>query len=445
MSRRIPLACLVFLLGLAACLLAASGAGANVLRLPGLTVGYQPPLAQQQTAAQQTTAAHATTAAQRSEPRAEPASAESKELKYHGGAVMTSNTNYPLYWAPAGESAYPAGYITGIDRWFADLAHDSGGLLNTDSVLVQYGDSEGGFANYNSHFGGALIDTDPYPANGCNAAATCLTDEQLRTELASYVEAHALPADLAHEYFMLLPPGVSTCYEAAGKRCSEGTQHFKYCAYHSFFKLPYGTFLYVDDPYDDTPECVAESPNESPSDYAISGGVAHEHSDSLTDPEFNAWYSEKKEVVEEIADKCRSANAEKELGPPLGTAADGVPYNQLINGHEYLYQQEWSNERAACEQRAALPPTLKKLAPKKGPAAGGTRVTIAGTGFEGTVTVYFGATPGTDAKVAGPTSLTVSSPAGSGEVAVTVHTEGGTSAAGSKAVFTYKPAKKPKK
>ena len=119
MSRRIPLACLVFLLGLAACLLAASGAGANVLRLPGLTVGYQPPLAQQQTAAQQTTAAHATTAAQRSEPRAEPASAESKELKYHGGAVMTSNTNYPLYWAPAGESAYPAGYISGIDRLFS--------------------------------------------------------------------------------------------------------------------------------------------------------------------------------------------------------------------------------------------------------------------------------------------------------------------------------------
>ncbi len=437
MSRRIPRACLVLLLGMAACLLAASGAGAIVLRLPGRTVGYQPPLAQQKAAARQATVAS------RTAPRAEAASAVL--LAYHGGPVMTSNTNYPLFWAPAGESAYPSGYISGIDRWFGDLAHDSGGLLNTDSVLVQYGDSEGGFANYNSHFGGALIDTDPYPANGCKAAATCLTDEQLRTELGTYVEAHGLPADLAHEYFMLLPPGVSTCYEAAGKRCSEGTQHVKYCAYHSFFKLPYGTFLYVDDPYDDTPECVAESPNESPSDYAISGGVAHEHSDTLTDPEFNGWYSEKKEVIEEIADKCRSANAEKELGPPLGKAPDGVPYNQLINGHEYLYQQEWSNEIAACEQRTALPPTIKKLAPKKGPAAGGTRVTIAGSGFVGTVTVDFGESPGTDVKVASGTSLTVSSPAGSGEVLVTVHTEGGSSASGKKTVFTYKPPKKAKK
>jgi hypothetical protein len=438
MSRRIPLACLVLVLGVAACLLAASGAGAIVLRLPGLTVGYQPPLAQQKMAAQEATAAG------RTAPHADAAGAESKQLTYHSGPVMTSNTNYTLYWAPAGESAYPAGYISGIDRWFSDLAHDSGGQLNTDSVLVQYGDQEGGFANYNSHFGGALIDADSYPANGCKAASICLTDEQLRTELGSYVEAHALPADLEHEYFVLLPPGVSTCYEAAGKRCSEGTQHVKYCAYHSFFKLAYGTFLYVDDPYNDTPECVDESPNESPSDYAISGGVAHEHSDSLTDPELNAWYSEKKEVIEEVADKCHSSNAQKELGPPLGTAPDGVPYNQLINGHEYLYQQEWSNEVDACEQRTALPPVVKKVSPKTGPAAGGTRVTITGSGFAGTVTVDFGESPGTNLKVASGTSLAVSSPAGSGEVSVTVHTEAGTSAAGKKAVFKYK-AKKAKK
>ena len=120
---------------------------------------------------------------------------------------MTSNTNYPLFWAPGGEAAYPAGYISGIDRWFSDLAHDSGGLLNTDSILVQYGDNEGGFANYNSHFGGALIDTDPYPANVCKAAAICLTNEQLQGEIQTYVDGHALPADLAHEYFVLTPPG----------------------------------------------------------------------------------------------------------------------------------------------------------------------------------------------------------------------------------------------
>ena len=29
------------------------------------------------------------------------------QLKYHGGPVMTSNTNYALYWDPAGAPAYP--------------------------------------------------------------------------------------------------------------------------------------------------------------------------------------------------------------------------------------------------------------------------------------------------------------------------------------------------
>ncbi|HTY96141.1 MAG TPA: IPT/TIG domain-containing protein [Solirubrobacteraceae bacterium] len=423
MKRLNPFLCLLSLLGVAAYLVTASSAFAVVLHLPGRTLGYQPPNSQSATTTKR-------------------ASAESKRLTYHGGPVMTSNTNYPLFWAPSGEAAYPAGYVSGIDRWFGDLAHDSGGRLNTDSVLVQYGDSEGGFGNYSSHFGGPLIDTDPYPASGCKAAAVCLTDEQLRVELQSYVEGHALAADLAHEYFVLLPPGVSTCYEASGHQCSEGTAHFKYCAYHSFFKVGSETFLYVDLPYDDTPECVAESPNESPSDYAISGGLAHEHSDTVTDPEFNAWISEKEE---EIADKCRSSNVLKEMGPALGTAPDGVPYNQLINGDEYLYQQEWSNEQGACEQRTALPPVVKKIAPKKGPAAGGTRVTVTGSGFLGSVTVDFGATPGTDVKVANGNSLTVLSPEGSGEAVVTVRTEAGVSAAGKKTVFIYKPPKKAKK
>ena len=48
-------------------------------------------------------------------------------VEYHGGPVMPTNTNYALYWDPAGAPAYPAGYQAGIDRYFEDLAHDSGG------------------------------------------------------------------------------------------------------------------------------------------------------------------------------------------------------------------------------------------------------------------------------------------------------------------------------
>lgn len=418
MSRRIPLACLLLLLGVSGCLMVSAKASALVLRQPGLQLGYDPP------------GGHGAG-------NTKGASAEAKLVTYHGGPVMTSNTNYPLYWSPAGESAYPAGYISGIDRWFSDLAHDSGGVLNTDSVLVQYGEEGGGLANYNSHFGGALIDTDPYPANGCKAAAICLTKAQLETEVQAYAEAHALPGDLAHEYFVLTPPGVASCFEASGHQCSEGTAHFKYCAYHAFIPGA-ATYIFAVVPYDESPECVAESPNESPSDHAISGGLAHEHSESVTNPELTAWFNEK---FEEVADKCRSANPQKELGSPLGTAPDGAPYNQVINGDLYLYQQMWSNERGACEQRAALPPTVKKITPKKGPAAGNTRVTITGAGFLGTVVVNFAGTPGTDVKVANSGSLTVLSPPGSGEAVVTVHTEAGTSIGSKKTTFKYKAAK----
>lgn len=422
MSRRTRLVCLLLLLGLSGCSIVAAQASAVVLRLPGLTLGYQPPLGQ-------------------AAPHTKRASAEAKLMTYHGGPVMSSNTNYPLYWSPAGESAYPAGYISGIDRWFGDLAHDSGGLLNTDSLLVQYGDKEGHFANYESHFGGALIDTDPYPPSVCKAAAICLTPEQLQAEIQTYAEGHGLPGDLAHEYFVLTPPGVAICFEASGHDCSEGTEHFKFCAFHSFFKVGAATYVYADDPYDETPACVAESPNESPSDHAISGGLAHEHSESVTDPEISAWFNEKEE---EVADKCRSANPLKELGTPLGTAPDGAPYNQLVNGDEYLYQQMWSNERAACEQRVAVPPTVKKIAPKKGPAGGGTRITVTGSGFVGAVTVYFAGTPATDVKVANSGSLTAVSPPGSGEAFVTVHTPAGASAGSKKTAFKYKAAKKGK-
>ena len=66
----------------------------------------------------------------------------SANLIYHGGPVMTSNTNYTFYWAPRGSPAYPAGYQSGVNRYLEDLAHDSGGKQNVDSVATQYNDGE---------------------------------------------------------------------------------------------------------------------------------------------------------------------------------------------------------------------------------------------------------------------------------------------------------------
>lgn len=269
-------------------------------------------------------------------------------LDYNGGPVMASNTNYAFYWDPSGGAAYPAEYQSGIDTYFEDLAHDSGGHENVDSISTQYNDAAGEFANYNSRFGGAIVDTDPYPANGCTRATVCLTDAQLQAELTSYLTAHAYPRDLAHEYFMLTPPGVEDCFEANGRECSAGSSRPVYCAYHGNIPLGGGEIIYANDPYVTGIEGCDDGnhPNDKPSDGALEGGLVHEHNESITDPEPNNAWTDIGGSGGEIGDKCEGS-----MGATLGKAPDGASYNQVINGHFYWYQEMWSNQTNQCLQR----------------------------------------------------------------------------------------------
>ena len=366
----------------------------------------------------------------------------SSALVYHQpGPVMPSNTNYTIFWAPGGAGSYPTGYQSGIDRFFEDLAHDSGGVLNSDSVVTQYGDSAGHFAAYSSHFGGTILDTDPYPANGCSQAPVCLTDAQFKAEVRTVVEAHKLPMDLEHEYFVLTPEGVESCMEPEGKVCSDGTAPpvRAYCAYHRFVEVGGASVIvYANDPYIAGLSCdPGEHPNGNASDATIAGGLAHEHSESITDPLLNAWYDSK---GNEVADKCRSNSPKAEFGEYLGQTSEGVNYNQVINGHDYLYQQMWSNQAGVCLQRTGEYPAITKMKPKSGSPNGGTTVTITGHGFTGPVTVHFGEALASGVKVESSTTVLAVSPAGapSTKVPVTVTTAAGTSAPSKKAQFKYK-------
>jgi autotransporter-associated beta strand protein len=82
-------------------------------------------------------------------------------------------------------------------------------------------------------------------------------------------------------------------------------------------------------------------------------------------------------------------------------------------------------------------PTVTGLNPTSGPAAGGTLLTITGTGFTGATAVDFGTTAATDFTVVNGTTITADSPAGTGTVDVTVTTTDGTSATTSSDRFTY--------
>jgi PKD repeat protein len=83
-------------------------------------------------------------------------------------------------------------------------------------------------------------------------------------------------------------------------------------------------------------------------------------------------------------------------------------------------------------------PTVTSVSPAAGPMAGGSWVTLTGTGFTGATAVRFGTTAGTGLSVNSDTSITVTAPAHtSGTVYVTVTTPGGTSATPQVSRFTY--------
>jgi hypothetical protein len=75
----------------------------------------------------------------------------------------------------------------------------------------------------------------------------------------------------------------------------------------------------------------------------------------------------------------------------------------------------------------AAVPVLTAVSPNQGPTAGGTVVTLAGTGLSGATAVTFGSNPAASFTVNSSTQITATTPAGTGAVAVTVTTAGGTS------------------
>jgi hypothetical protein len=341
--------------------IATSNASAIIKVLPnGQTVSYMPLLKAQ-------------SAKVRSAPT--PFDQTFTNMDYNGGPIMPSNTDYMLMWSPGGLGAYPSGFTFGIARYFTDLQHDSGGNQNVDSIDPQYNDLTGAVAKYDVRFGGVLVDTDPYPATECpvggvGAAGTvtnCLTDVQIQQEIENFVTSHHLPADLSHEYFLLTPPHVESCFTNdpttgfGGCSAGEPLNIAAYCAYHQNTATT-TMIMYANMPFDATnPLCQdGNYPNGLISDGEINGGLAHEHNESVTDPLPNdAWTNGAgPDQGEEVADQCVG-----DMGTPLGTAPDGSPYNQVINGHPYWYQTMWSNYTHQCVQRVTLPkklPTAKE-------------------------------------------------------------------------------------
>ena len=125
------------------------------------------------------------------------------------------------------------------------------------------------------------------------------------------------------------------------------------------------------------------------------------------------------------------------MGTQLGTAPDGSPYNQVINGHEYWYQEEWSNQTAQCLQNLAFS-GAEPTAAFSSTGAGGTTENFDATGSTAPGGVFafgwqFNDSPGLSNPLENPGSTPTASDGAFGssgpyDVGLTVFGSDGTSA-----------------
>jgi hypothetical protein len=142
-----------------------------------------------------------------------------------GYPVVHGANTYAIYWDPT--ARYNPDWQHLINTFMQSVGAASGSLASVFAVDTQYTDYSNKPAYNQSSFHVSYTDTHPYPAKGCvspnssPSVLTCLTDGQMRTELTEFIAGHGLPKGMGTIYYLLTPPGVTVCVDAAGTRCSE--------------------------------------------------------------------------------------------------------------------------------------------------------------------------------------------------------------------------------
>jgi hypothetical protein len=249
-------------------------------------------------------------------------------------------------------------YESTINQYFTDVAADSGLTTNVYSVATQYSS-----ITYSQTVGGTYVDGNPYPTTKtCNDSSLgfkdqyCVTNTQLRAEIGKIIKKNHWPTlSQSALYFIFTPANVGVC-EKPGKAgdfnpCT--TNYF--CAYHSAS----GMFRYAVEPDAEAigggvPCATGQAPAGNSADQTIST-VSHEQNEAITDPLGNGWWTEDAETYKGVQNAFFGAEngdlCAYNFGTPLGTTLSGQSYNQVINGHNYFLQQEYSNADGGCVQQ----------------------------------------------------------------------------------------------
>jgi len=207
-----------------------------------------------------------------------------------------------------------------------------------------FGTTPGGITHgaYTVHFapGDSMIDTQPYPSKSVQCAspqntAVCITDAQVQAEINRVINAIHGSRGLHDIWYVFTPPGVDECISPGV--CETNA----FGGYHSLSNLGSGTtiYAYTGDPIVETQR--VNNPGNDPQGYPdaehVIDIVAHEVNEAMSDPE-GVGYMDPNGF--ENGDKCEFG---PQFGTPLGFAPNGSPFNQVVNGHQYMIQEMWAN------------------------------------------------------------------------------------------------------
>jgi hypothetical protein len=299
--------------------------------------------------------------------RLQPAQTASQPLTpvaYHGGQTMTGGvTVHTIFWTGGTNpfSGKPPGaphdYIGMIQQYLTDVSDASTGTsgqsctavhCNVFTVEPQYGwgttagdITHGAYTLHYDRRADSIIDRQPYPPKSEQCASPqnvpiCITDVEVQAEINRVINLTHGSRGLHDLWYVFTPAGVDECILPSG--CESNI----FSGYHAVSDLGTGPTIYAysGDPIVQTK--AVNNPGNDPEGYpdaeAVIDDVAHETNETMTDPEGVGWMDPN---GFEIADKCQFG---PQYGTPLGFARDGSPYNQVINGHEYLTQEIWANQ-----------------------------------------------------------------------------------------------------
>lgn len=235
-------------------------------------------------------------------------------ISYHGGPVMLNTVNLYYIWYGA---------------W--DFTTD-----NTNKILNTFGSYIGGtpyfkinttyYDSTKAAVSGAVA--LPKTTTDSGSQGSALTDAAVQNVVAKALSSGALPTDPYGVYFVLTSKEVT---ETSGF-CTQ------YCAWHTHGAINGQDIKYgfVGNPLRCPSACSAQTttPNGNMGADAMANLIAHELSESTTDPDLNAWYDRR---GYENADKCAW-----KFGT-TSTLSSGANYNVTFGATNWLLQENWIN------------------------------------------------------------------------------------------------------